>query len=155
MILPPVMLPAAFTAVPAEILPPEMLPDALSCPLAAVFPLIMLPVTAKLLSVPTAVRLLIVTLLLNVEPVINPAAAIDCTPVSCDPLPMKNCPAVTLPTAEIAVFPISVPVTVAPVAVTTTTLAAPCELIKTAPLFKILMLLVPLDIPLTPPVANN
>ena len=60
-----------------------------------------------------------------------------------------------LPTAEIAVLPISVPVTVAPVAVTAITLATPCGLIKIAPLLSMLMLLVPLLIPLTPPAANS
>jgi hypothetical protein len=52
-------------------------------------------------------------------------------------------------------LPIKVPVTVAPVDVTETTLAVPVGLIKIAPLSKMFMLLVPFEIPLTPPAANN
>jgi hypothetical protein len=62
---------------------------------------------------------------------------------------------VILPTAEIAVFPINVPLTVAPVDVTVTTSATFDALINIEPLFTMVMLLVPLEIPETPPVANN
>jgi hypothetical protein len=92
-------------------------------------------VTATLPKVPTVVKLDVVTLELSVEPVINAAAGADNTPVNKLPSPRKNPPAVILPTAEIAVLPTKVPLTVAPVDVTVTTLATFDALIKIAPLF--------------------
>ena len=68
---------------------------------------------------------------------------------------MKKLPASTLPVAEMLGLPIKVPVTVAPVVVTETTLATLAELIKIAPLSKMFMLLVPFEIPETPPAANK
>ena len=155
MTFPPVTLPAALTPEPALKLLPITLPDALICPLAAVLPLTTLPLTARLPRVPTEVKLLNKTFALNVFPVSNAAAPVETTPVNCDPLPMKNCPAVMLPVAEIAELPINVPVTVAPVEVTAITFAMPCGLINIAPLFKMLILLVPFEIPLTPPRLNK
>ena len=96
-----------------------------------------------------------VTLLLSVLPVSKAAGEEETIPVNNDPLPIKKLPAVIFPVAEIAEFPINVPVTVIPAAVTATTLAVPVGLINMAPLKTMLTLLVPLAIPLTPPVANN
>jgi hypothetical protein len=105
--------------------------------------------------VPTVVKLDVITLELSVEPVSKAAAGDDNTPVNKLPSPTKNPPAVILPTAEIAVLPTNVPLTVAPIDVTVTTLATFETLMKIEPLFTIAMLLVPLEIPETPPDANN
>ena len=154
-ILPPVTLPEALTLVPALMFVPAISPDAATAPVVTRLPLRTLPVTLNVPNVPTVVKLLVTTLELNVVPVIRAAAATDTTPVSWLPLPMKNCPAVMLPMALIALLATKVPVTVAPDVVTVITLAVPCGLINIAPLFNMLMLLVPFEIPLTPPAANN
>ena len=89
-----------------------------------------LPATERLVRVPTAVKLEFTTFALIVLPVSKAAAAVETTPVNCEPLPTKNCPAVMLPVALIAEFPTSVPFTVAPVEVTTITFGTLAELIK-------------------------
>ena len=121
-------------AVAALKLEPLTLPAVDTCPLVRRFPACTLAVTSKLPSVPTVVKLLVITLLLNVVPVSSDAGEDATTPVSCDPLPIKKLPAVMFPVAEIAEFPISVPVTVMPPAVTATTLAVPVGLINMDPL---------------------
>ena len=133
-ILAPVILPAALIAVAALKLEPLTLPAVETCPLVRKFPACTLAVTSKLPSVPTVVKLLVTTLLLKTVPVSKEAAGEETTPVSCDPLPIKKLPAVMLPVAEIAEFPISVPVTVMPPAVTATTLAVPVAPISMDPL---------------------
>jgi hypothetical protein len=153
--LPPVTLPAALILVPALKFDPSMLPAADTVPLVRRLPDCTLAVTAKLPKVPTVVKLDVITLELKVVPVIKAAAGDDNTPVNKLPSPTKNPPAVTLPTAEIAVLPTNVPLTVAPTEVTVTTLATFETLIKIEPLFKIAILLVPLAMPETPPVTNN
>ena len=155
MILPPVTLPVALILLTAEILPPVTLPVADTTPLVRKLPACTLAVTAKLPSVPTVVKLDVVTLELRVDPVIKAAAGDDKTPVNCDPLPIKNCPAMTLATAETLPLPVKTPVTVAPAEVTVTTLATFDALINMEPLVKMVILLVPLEIPETPPAANN
>ena len=60
-----------------------------------------------------------------------------------------------LPVALIAEFAIKVPLTVAPVEVTTITFGTLAELIKICASCRIVTLLVPFEIPLTPPAANN
>ena len=153
--LPPVTLPDALTFNPALKFVPATSPDATTAPGVNILPPRTLPVTLSMPKVPTVVKLLVNTLELSVFPVISAAAATETTPVNCDPLPRKNCPAITLPTELIVVFPTKVPVTVAPVAVTVITLAIPCGFIKIAPLFNMVILLVPFEIPDTPPAANN
>ena len=155
MILPPVTSPVALTLFTAEILPPSTLPVADITPLVRKLPACTLAVTATLFKVPTVVKLEVVTLELSVDPVISAAAGDDKTPVNCDPLPMKNCPAMTLATAETLPVPVKTPVTVAPVDVTVITLATFDALINMEPLVKMVILLVPLEIPETPPAANN
>ena len=106
-------------------------------------------------SVSTVVKLLVTTLELMVLPVSSAAAATDTTPVSCEPLPKKNCPAVMLPVALIAELPTSVPLTVAPTALTTKTLDTLPDDIMICASSSTVTLLVPFEIPLTPPAANN
>ena len=149
------MLPEALICVVADKLPPLMLPVATTCPGELMLPEVILPDTDSVPSVPTVVKLLVTTFELRVLPVISAAAATDTTPVSCEPLPKKNCPAVMLPVALIAALAISVPLTVAPTAVTTTTLDMPPDDMITCASSSTVTLLVPFEIPLTPPAANS
>ena len=80
--LPPVTLPEAIMAVVTLTLPPSTLPVAETVPLVRKLPPCTLAVTFKLLSVPTELSVDVVTLELNVVPVIKEAAGAETTPVS-------------------------------------------------------------------------
>ena len=89
--LPPATLPAALTSAPEFTLPPVTLPPVLICPeVLLILPPTTLPATERLVSVPTAVKLEFKTLALMVLPVSKAAAAVEITPVNCEPLPTKN-----------------------------------------------------------------
>ena len=143
-------LPAADTA--AELLRfwANTLPDADTRPEVPMLPPVTLPVTVKLVSVPTEVRLLLTTLLLRVLPVSKSAAGELVTPVKRLPLPRKNPAAVMLPVEEICELAVSVPSTVAPVLDTDSTLCTPRLLILTAPFCTMVILELPLAIPVAP-----
>ena len=105
---------------------------------------------------PTVVKLDVVTLELSVLPSKLPALTLLAVmPDSVEPLPKKKPPAVIFAVAEILPLLVNTPVTVAPEDVTVTTLATFDAPIKIEPLFSILILLVPLAMPETPPDANN
>ena len=135
--LPPDTLPAALSTPPVLRFSPTMLPDAVITPGVLRLPPVMLPVTAKLVKVPTVCKLLLITLLLRVLPVICEAGALATTPVSWDPLPKKNPAVVMFPVAVICVLAVKRPCTVAPVPDTTSTLATLAELILTVLLLTI------------------
>ena len=80
--LPPVTLPVANTAPPVVNALPATVPPALTAPLVFKFPPEALPVTVNDPSVPTVVKLDVVTLALNVVPVISAAGALETTPVN-------------------------------------------------------------------------
>jgi hypothetical protein len=106
--LPPVILAAdvivdvADINPPVKTLPPVMLPVALAVPPVAKLPPVTVPLTDKLVSVPTVVKLENNTFELKVLPVkLFASTLLAVTPVSCEPLPIKNDPvlAVILPAA--------------------------------------------------------
>ena len=82
--------------------PDIIVPLALTNPPVFKLPVVVLPLTDKLVSVPTVVKLEKITPEFSVLPVkLFASTPLAVTPVSCDPLPTKNEPvlAVMLPTA--------------------------------------------------------
>ena len=143
--------PAALTLDPALRFCASTLPDAVNLPEVARLPPVMLPVTVSVPREPTEVKLEFTTLELSVEPVNNPAAACETTPVRRLPFPTKNPPAATLPVALTVVLAKIVPCTVIPVGCTTSTFGT-LALAMFMVLFEtICMLDVPLAMPDIPP----
>ena len=70
------------SAPPVVNAPPATVPPALTAPLVFKFPPVALPLTVSDPSVPTVVKLDVVTLALRVVPVISAAGALETTPVN-------------------------------------------------------------------------